>query len=47
VIDGRVAVVASDRPSAHWFRNAVADPEVEALLPGALIAGRIGHRGGC
>jgi deazaflavin-dependent oxidoreductase (nitroreductase family) len=40
VIDGRVVVVAGYGRSAHWFLNAVADPEVEVLLPGALIAGR-------
>jgi deazaflavin-dependent oxidoreductase (nitroreductase family) len=40
VIDGRVVVMAGYGRSAHWFRNALADPEVEVLLPGALIAGR-------
>lgn len=40
VIDGRVVVVAGYGRGAHWFRNALADPEVEVLLPGALIAGR-------
>ena len=40
VIDGRVVVIADYGRSAHWFRNALADPEVEVLLPGALIAGR-------
>ena len=40
VVDGRVVVVAGYGRKAHWFRNAVADPEVEVLLPGALIAGR-------
>lgn len=40
VIDGRVVVVAGYGRSAHWFRNALANPEVEVLLPGALIAGR-------
>jgi deazaflavin-dependent oxidoreductase (nitroreductase family) len=39
VIDGRVVVVAGYGRSAHWFLNAMADPEVEVLLPGALIAG--------
>jgi deazaflavin-dependent oxidoreductase (nitroreductase family) len=39
VIDGRVVVTAGYGRSAHWFRNALADPEVEVLLPGALIAG--------
>ena len=40
VIDGRVVVMAGYGRKAHWFRNALADPEVEVLLPGALIAGR-------
>jgi deazaflavin-dependent oxidoreductase (nitroreductase family) len=40
VIDGRVVVVAGYGRRAHWFLNAVADPEVEVMLPGALIAGR-------
>jgi len=40
VIDGRVVVVAGYGRSAHWFRNALANPEVEVLLPGALLAGR-------
>jgi deazaflavin-dependent oxidoreductase (nitroreductase family) len=40
VIDGRVVVMAGYGRRAHWFRNALAHPEVEVLLPGALIAGR-------
>ena len=40
VINGRVVVVAGYGRDAHWFRNAKANPEVEVLLPGALIAGR-------
>jgi deazaflavin-dependent oxidoreductase (nitroreductase family) len=40
VFDGRVVVVAGYGRRAHWFLNAMADPEVEVLLPGALIAGR-------
>ena len=39
VIDGRVVVVAGYGRGAHWFLNALADPQVEVLLPGALIAG--------
>lgn len=39
VIDGRVVVVAGYGRSTRWFRNALANPEVEVLLPGALIAG--------
>ena len=40
VIDGRVVVVAGYGRSAHWFLNAMANPEVEVMLPGALIGGR-------
>jgi deazaflavin-dependent oxidoreductase (nitroreductase family) len=40
MIDGRVVVMAGYGRNAHWFRNALADPEVEVLLPGALIAGQ-------
>jgi deazaflavin-dependent oxidoreductase (nitroreductase family) len=40
VIDGRVVVVAGYGRGAHWFRNAIANPSVEVLLPGALMAGR-------
>jgi len=40
VIDGRVVVVAGYGRGSHWFRNAIADPAVEVLLPGALFAGR-------
>ena len=40
VIDGRVVVMAGYGRDAHWFRNAVATPDVEVLLPRALIAGR-------
>lgn len=39
VIHGRVVVVAGYGRGAHWFRNALAEPEVEVLLPGALFAG--------
>jgi deazaflavin-dependent oxidoreductase (nitroreductase family) len=39
VVNGRVVVVAGYGRNAHWFRNAVADPSVQVLLPGALIAG--------
>jgi deazaflavin-dependent oxidoreductase (nitroreductase family) len=39
IVDGRVVVVAGYGRSAHWFRNALARPEVEVLLPGARIAG--------
>ena len=43
VLDGRVVVVAGYGRDAHWFRNALADPEVEVLLPGARFAGRAGE----
>lgn len=43
VIDGRVVVVAGYGRRSHWFRNALAHPEVEVLLPGARIAGRAGE----
>lgn len=39
IVDGRVVVVAGYGRSAHWFCNALAHPEVEVLLPGALLAG--------
>lgn len=40
LVDGRVVVVAGYGRGAHWFRNALAHPDVEVLLPGALLAGR-------
>ncbi len=40
LVDGRVVVIAGYGRGAHWFRNALAHPEVEMLLPGALLAGR-------
>lgn len=40
VIDGRAVVVAGYGRGAHWFRNALAHPEVELALPGAVLAGR-------
>ena len=40
VLDGRVLVVAGFGRNAHWFRNALANPEVEVALPGAVLAGR-------
>ncbi len=40
VIGGRVVVVARYGRGALWLRNALADPRVEVLLPGALFAGR-------
>lgn len=40
IVAGRVVVVAGYGRSAHWFQNALADPEVEVALPGAVLAGR-------
>lgn len=37
--DGEVLVVAGYGRSAHWFANALADPRVEVVLPGARLAG--------
>lgn len=39
LVDGRVVVIAGYGRDAHWFRNAIAHPEVEVLLPGAVLAG--------
>ncbi len=39
LIDGKVVVVAGYGRSAHWFRNALSDPRVEVVLPGAVLAG--------
>ncbi|WP_263509246.1 nitroreductase family deazaflavin-dependent oxidoreductase [Actinotalea sp. M2MS4P-6] len=36
---GEVLVVAGYGRSAHWFANALADPRVELVLPGARFAG--------
>jgi deazaflavin-dependent oxidoreductase (nitroreductase family) len=40
LVDGRVVVMAGYGRSTHWFRNAIAHPEVEIALPGAVLAGR-------
>lgn len=40
VHEGRVLVVAGFGHTAHWYRNALADPAVELILPGATLAGR-------
>ncbi len=40
VIDGRVVVVAGYGRRSDWFRNALAHPEVEVVLPGARLRGR-------
>lgn len=40
LIDGRVVVMAGYGRGTHWFRNALAHPDVEIALPGAVLAGR-------
>lgn len=40
IVNGRVAMVAGYGRDAHWFRNALANPDVEVSLPGAVLAGR-------
>jgi deazaflavin-dependent oxidoreductase (nitroreductase family) len=40
VHDGRIVVCAGYGRGCHWFRNALADPEVQVALPGAVLAGR-------
>jgi hypothetical protein len=40
LLDGRVIVVAGYGRATHWFRNAVAHPDVELVLPGAVLSGR-------
>ena len=40
LVDGAIVVVAGYGRAAHWFRNALANPEVEVVLPGAILAGR-------
>lgn len=39
VIDGRIVVVAGYGRRSDWFRNALAHPEVEVVLPGARLRG--------
>lgn len=39
IVDGRVVVVAGYGRDCHWFRNALAHPQVEIALPGAVLAG--------
>jgi deazaflavin-dependent oxidoreductase (nitroreductase family) len=40
VHDGRIVVIAGYGRTCHWFRNALADPQVEVALPGAVLVGR-------
>jgi deazaflavin-dependent oxidoreductase (nitroreductase family) len=39
IVDGTVVVAAGFGRDAHWFRNAMADPRVEVVLPGAVFTG--------
>jgi deazaflavin-dependent oxidoreductase (nitroreductase family) len=43
VVNGKVVMVAGYGRQAHWFRNALANPDVEVALPGAVIAGVAGE----
>jgi deazaflavin-dependent oxidoreductase (nitroreductase family) len=40
VLDGRVVVIAGYGTGTHWLLNALAEPQVEMVLPGATLAGR-------
>jgi hypothetical protein len=40
VADGSVWVMAGFGPATQWYRNLLADPVVEAVLPGRTISGR-------
>ncbi len=40
LVDGRVVVMAGYGRRTHWFGNAIAHPDVEIALPGAVLAGR-------
>ncbi len=40
LVEGRVVVMAGYGRGTHWFRNAMAHPDVEIALPGAVLAGR-------
>lgn len=40
LVDGRVVVVAGYGRATHWFRNALAHPDVQVTLPRAVVAGR-------
>lgn len=39
VLDGRIVVMAGYGGRSDWFRNALADPRVEVVLPGAVLTG--------
>jgi deazaflavin-dependent oxidoreductase (nitroreductase family) len=40
LVDGRVVVVAGYGRGTHWFRNALANPEVQVVVAGAVLAGQ-------
>jgi deazaflavin-dependent oxidoreductase (nitroreductase family) len=40
VADGSVWVMAGFGPATQWYRNLLADPAVEVVLPGRTISGR-------
>jgi deazaflavin-dependent oxidoreductase (nitroreductase family) len=39
VLEGRIVVIAGYGRTCHWFRNALANPQVQVSLPGAVLAG--------
>ncbi len=39
VVDGAVVVMSGSGAKAEWFRNAMADPRVEVVLPGTRLRG--------
>ncbi|MCL2850001.1 MAG: nitroreductase family deazaflavin-dependent oxidoreductase [Micrococcales bacterium] len=39
VVGGAVVVMSGSGPKAEWFRNALADPRVEVVLPGTRLRG--------
>jgi deazaflavin-dependent oxidoreductase (nitroreductase family) len=39
LVDGRIVVMAGYGRRCDWFRNALAHPEVEVVLPGARLGG--------
>lgn len=41
VADGAIWVVAGFGPRTEWYRNLLADPRVEAVLPGRILTGTV------
>ncbi|HYO43757.1 MAG TPA: nitroreductase/quinone reductase family protein [Candidatus Limnocylindrales bacterium] len=41
VAEGAVWVLAGFGPRTEWYRNLLADPRVEALLPGRIVTGTV------